>query len=198
MSKNNKESQIMNLLLKDIRNKHTISNLSKEIGLSRQGTWKIVNKLKEEDIIKMNPISKGKTGLVLIELNFDNSIVEKRLALILTEESIKKQKWISNFKELENLVDFLIIYGSILHSPNEAEDIDLLSVVSGKKDFKKIDKIIQSNQKIQLKKIHIINLTKEELESEIKKLNNAYIDAIYQGIVLFGQDNFIKFIKNLK
>ena len=53
-------------------------------------------------------------------------------------------------------------------------------------------------QKTQLKEIHLINLTPSELKAEIQSQNNAFIDAIKKGVVLFGQDKFIKSVKELK
>ncbi|MDP3027480.1 MAG: hypothetical protein Q8N63_07255, partial [Nanoarchaeota archaeon] len=95
-----------------------------------------------------------------------------------------------------NKVDFLILFGSILHSPKEANDIDLINLVSDENFFVKIDKIITDIQITQDKKIHSINLTEEELKHELKNKNKAYIEALKKGVVLFGQENFIKFIEN--
>ena len=101
----------------------------------------------------------------------------------------------NNFKELENKLDFLILYGSIIHSPKEANDIDILGVVSNKNDFLFIEEIIKKIQKTQIKKIHSENFTRTEFKEEIRKPNKIFIDAIKKGIVLFGQEKFIKFIK---
>ena len=106
-------------------------------------------------------------------------------------------KWRYNFKELENHVDFLMLFGSILHSPKDANDIDVLSLVSNEKSFVKISKIITDIQITQSKKIHAINFTKKELKHELKDKNKAYTEALKKGIVLFGQENFIKFIKEI-
>ena len=38
----------------------------------------------------------------------------------------------------------------------------------------------------------------EEFKEELKKQNKAYIDALKKGVILFGQDNFIEFIRSLK
>ena len=57
-------------------------------------------------------------------------MVAKTLALALEHEATSHRRWQTNFVELENKVDFLILYGSILISPQKANDIDLLSIVS--------------------------------------------------------------------
>ena len=48
------------------------------------------------------------------------------------------------------------------------------------------------------KKIHLIDLTESEFSQELKRPNKAYVDALKKGIILFGQENFIKFIRGLE
>ena len=192
-----KANEIIKKLLKDFAAKHTVSSISKEIGMTRVGVWKILKKLESEKFIILSQISSGKTSAYIMSLNWDNPLVEKTLAVLLAEESIKNQRWLANFSELEKRVDFLIIYGSILTSSKEANDIDIISVLSNKKNFIEIEKIVSITQKTQLKKIHSLNFTETEFKNELKKPNKAFIDAIKKGVVLFGQERFIKFIMGL-
>ena len=62
--------------------------------------------------------------------------------------------------------------------------------------IEKIQKAIDKEQVSQAKKIHLIDFTEEEFEEELAKPNNAFIEAVKEGVVLFGQENFIRFIKN--
>ena len=65
-------------------------------------------------------------------------------------------------------------------------------------------KLAEINDKIfkiqgtQNKKIHSINLTQKEFKQELKKPNKAFLDAIKKGIILFGQENFIKLVKEMQ
>ena len=192
-----KSYEILKILLKDISKKHTVTSLSKERKISRVGSWKLLKKLEKENLIILTPIGPEKTSVQEVSLNWSNPILEKTLALLLTEDALKQNKWRYNFKELENHVDFLILFGSILHSPKEANDIDVLSLVSNEKSFVKIGKITSDIQITQDKKIHTINLTEKELKHELKDKNRAYREALKKGVVLFGQENFIKFIKEI-
>ncbi len=193
----NTESEILKKLFKNYLFKHTVSSLAKELKLSRIGVWKILKKMEIEKLIMLKKIGSGITSTFIIELNHNNPLIEKKLALILTEEALKQQRWIQNFKELEKYVNFLIIYGSVLNNSKEANDIDLLGIVTNKNNYKEIDKIINNVQKSQIKRIHIINFSSNELKKELENKNNAFIDAIKNGIILFGQENFIKFMKSL-
>lgn len=190
------DESILRILLKDIAKKHTITSLSEEIGIGRSGIWKALKRLESKNLINLTPIGKGKTSAYEITLNWKNPLVERTLAMILIKDALKQEKWRYNFKELENQVGFLILFGSILHSPKEANDIDILNLVN-KKNFTKIDKIVRDVQITQNKKIHAIDVTKKELKEELNNKNKAYLDAFKRGIVLFGQEDFIKFIKSL-
>lgn len=190
-------AKVLKVLLKDFAIIPTITSLAKEVGMSRVGAWKVVKKLEKEKSVLISAIGAGKTSTQTIQLNWNNPVTEKKLALMLTEDALTQQRWLSNFGELENEVDFLILYGSIIHSPKEANDIDVIGVTS-KKNFNEIEEIINRLQKMQLKKIHALNFTRKELMQEIKKLNKAFIAAIKKGIVLFGQEKFIKFMREVR
>jgi hypothetical protein len=192
-----KSYEILKIILKDISKIHTITSISKERRISRVGSWKLLQELKKENLIRLTPIGPEKTSVQRVALNWENPLLEKTLSLLLTKDSLEQNKWRYNFKELENSVDFLILFGSMLHSPKQANDIDILNVISNEKDFVKIDKIISKIQLTQDKKIHALNLTEQELKKELDNKNKAHIEALKKGFVLFGQDKFIKFIKEI-
>lgn len=183
-------------LLKDFSNTHTITTLAKELGLSRVGIWKILKKLEGNRYIILKTVGTGKTSASIITLDWQNPLIEKLLSLYLTEETLKQRRWHVNFAELEKITEFVILYGSILHYPQQASDIDVLGITS-QKNFIKIQNVVDKAQKTQSKKIHTINFTEREFKIELKKQNKAFIDAIKKGVILFGQENFVKFMRNM-
>lgn len=183
-------------LLKDFSSTHTITTLAKGLGLSRVGIWKILKKLEERKFIILKAVGRGKTSTFLVSLNWENPLAEKTLSLYLTEEAVKQRRWQVNFTELEKVINFAILYGSVLHSPKEAGDVDLLGIAP-KKNFVKIQAVIDKVQKTQFKRIHAINFTESEFKVELQKPNKAFIDAVKKGIILFGQENFVKFMKEM-
>ena len=191
------QAKILKILLTDLTIKPTITSLAKDVGLSRVGAWKVLKKMQSNKLILLSPIGKGKTSAYSASLNWDSPLVEKTLALVLTEDALKNQRWMTNFAELENKIDFLIIYGSIIQFPKEANDIDVLGIVSNKNKFMEIDETIRKIQKTQIKKIHVLNFTHAEFKKELEKPNMVFIDAIKKGIVLFGQEKFIRFMKRV-
>ncbi len=196
METTKKNNEILKILLKEFTIKPTITGLAKEIGMSRVGTWKILKKLETEKLIILSPTGTGKTSAYSISLNWGNPIVEKTVSLALTQDALKNQRWLSNFSELRGKVDFLLIYGSIINSPKEANDIDILGVTN-KNKFLEIEESIKKIQKTQIKKIHSLNFTPAEFKYELEKPNKIFIDAIKKGIILFGQEKFIKFIQSI-
>ena len=188
------DSRILKILLKDFTASQTVTSLAKEVGMSRVGAWKVIKKLDNDTFIIISPVGTGKTSAFSISLNWNNPLVEKTLSLILTKDALNNQRWMSNFAELEGKVDFLLIYGSIIHSPKEANDIDIL-IVANENKFLEIEKSIGKIQKTQIKKIHAINFTQSEFKKELKAANNALIDAVKKGIISFGQEKFIKFMR---
>lgn len=184
------------LLLKDFSTTHTITSIGKELGMSRSGVWKVLKRLEKEKYIIMNPTGK-ETSLVVPKLNFKNDLLDKYIDLALSKEAKCHERWIFNFKEVEAHVSFFILYGSILPSPKEAKDIDVVGVIPNRKNFKKLHKSLDIIQNSQLKHIHAINFTQSEFKEELLEPNKAFIEAVKKGVVLFGQENFIKFIKKI-
>ncbi len=190
--------RVMNILLKEFLIDHTVSSLAQQLGITRVGIWKILKKLESDKLVVLTSLGNGKTSAYKVKLNWDNFLVEKNLSLSLAEESTRQQRWRFNFAELEKHVSFLLLFGSILHSPKEANDIDVFSIINNKEKFKIVNEILLKIQQAQLKKIHSIALTEKEFEQELRNKNKAYIDALGKGVVLYGQENFVQFIKKLQ
>ena len=197
MELDEKSAKILKILFKDFSVKQNITSLAKEISMSRVGVWKILKKMEREKFIILSKIGTGKTSTYSISLNWNNPLTEKIISIDLAKDALKNQRWLNNFAVLENKVDFLIIYGSLIHSPKEANDIDILSVVSRENRFLEIEEAIKKIQKTQIKKIHALNLTVKEFKQELEKQNKVFIDAINKGVILFGQEKFIKFMKDI-
>jgi len=186
----------MLLLFKDFSATHTVTSIAKELEMSRVGAWKTLKSLQSQRFITLTAIGEGKTSVCTARLNWDNPLVEKSLALYLTEEAVKQRLWRFNFAELENITSFIVLYGSILHSPKQANDIDLV-VVSKNKNLRNIYHAVANEQISQSKKIHMVDFTEKGFKQTLTKPNKAFIDAVKKGIILFGQENFIRLIKNI-
>jgi|SRR3989344_7623299 len=188
--------RVLVLLGKDFSHPHTITSLARELGISRVGMWKALQKLKSQGYVSLDAVGSGKTSTHMITMRWDNILTEKALSLYLTEEALKQRRWRVNFAELEHEVDFAILFGSILHIPEQANDIDLV-IGAEKNKFVDIQETIDAVQKTQTKSIHAISFTKAECRQELMKPNKALREAITKGVILFGQDNFVRFMKEM-
>ena len=189
--------RILIALLKEPFTRYTVTSLAKTLNLTRQGLWKSLNTLVASKLIILEPIGDTKKSAVKIGLQWRNPITIKMLSLLLTKESSEYERWRANFAELENYTSFVILFGSIIHSPKEANDIDILAIVTDKNHFKIVSEVVSRMQKTQARRIHLIDLTDTEFKDELKKQNRAYLDALKKGIVLFGQDNYISFVEGV-
>ncbi len=188
-----KEKVLLELLKEG---KKTASELAEQLEKTRPGIWKSLNKLYDQELIVLNAVNSKKTSTRIANLNYKNPLTKKTLSLILTRQARDYQRWIDLFSKLEKYSKFVLLFGGVLNNLNKTKDIDVL-IVSDKKNFKKIKEIITKIQKTQLKNIHCIQLTSKEFQEEINSKNKAYLDAVKKGIVLFGQDNFIKNMEKL-
>ena len=187
---------VLKTLLQDFSAKHTVTSLSKASGMSRVGVWKVLKKLEAKKLVVLAPIGIGKTSAYSVSLNWNNVLTERGLELLLMEEAHKGERWLANFAELGKKAGFLVLFGSVLYSQRDANDIDIL-VVASKKRFLEINMIVSRIQRTQIKKVHATNLTESELKEELLKHNKALLDAIKKGVVLFGQEKFIQFVRRL-
>jgi len=197
MEQEKPKEKILKKLLKDFIRQYTLTTIAQDIGMTRSGTWKVLKKLESEELIILTAIGERKTSAYKISLNWNNPLIEPTLTILLTKESLNYKQWKFNFEKLEQELEILILFGSIVYSPKEAGDIDIMCIAKENK-LGKIGDIVLDIQQTQNKKIHAINLLYKELKQEINNKNKAYIEALKKGIVLFGQDNFVKFIRSLQ
>lgn len=194
----NSPHKILTAILRHTSGALTIAIIGELLKMTHVGVWKALKKLEAAKMVILKATGNKKNSTYTVHLNWNNPLVEKTLALALEHEATSQRRWLINFEELENKVDFLVLYGSILVSPQKANDIDLISIVSKKNISMEIERIIMKVQKTQVKHIHNIMLAPANLKGEIKKPNIAFVNAIKEGIVLFGQDKFVKFMRQLQ
>jgi len=190
MEKLSKEQEIIKLLFKDFLADYNSRSISKVIGISHAGAFKILKKLEKRDIVKPKRI--GNT--IIYSLNLDNPITNKEVELALVLEAHNFRRWIEEFKELEDNVRFVILFGSIIRNEKEAKDIDIL-IVSEKEKFKEIRKIIENRQKFSIKKMHPLIQTLEDFKHDVDKKNKVMIKILKTGIVLYGQEKLRRVMK---
>ena len=190
--------KILIAILKYAAQAPTITMLEETLEMTHVGVWKALKKLETANMVILKATGNKKNSIYTSHLNWDNPLVAKTLVLALEHEATSQRRWQANFSELKDKVDFLILYGSMLVSPQKANDIDILSIVSKKHISGEIEDVIMKVQKTQLKQSHNIIIAYAGLKDELKRPNIAFVNAIQDGVILFGQDKFVAFIQELK
>ncbi len=186
MLKMTKKMEIIKILFKDYLASYNSRTISKKIGISHAGAFKIFKKMEKEEIVKPKRIGNA----VIYSLNLQNPIALREIEMALTIESQIYKRWIEEFSQIKDKVRFVILFGSVIKK-DDFNDIDLL-IVTEKKDIKEIKKVINEKNKILTKKIHPIFQTLKDFENDITKKNKVLLEIIKTGIVIFGQGEITK------
>lgn len=187
----NNEQKIIKMLFKDFKTHYNSRSISKVIGISHAGAFKIMKKLEKKEMILPEQIGRA----VIYSLNFNNPLVLREVEMALTIEAWNYKRWTEEFKGLENISHFTILFGSIIVNEKSARDIDIL-VVAEKSNFSRVREIIEERNKLSNKKIHLILQNPDEFKKDAEHGNKVISDMIKKGIVLFGQNNLVKILKN--
>jgi len=186
-----KEKEIIQRIFKDFQTLYNSRSISKLVGISHAGSFKILKKLEKRGIV----ISRKIGNASIYSLALANPLARKEIELSLLTDAQNHKRWLEEFKDLEDISDFVVLFGSVIRNESSARDIDIL-VVAEKNNFNKIKEVIKERNKISNKKIHLILQEPEEFHKDLNNKNKAILEIIKTGIVLSGQDNFVRSIKH--
>jgi predicted nucleotidyltransferase len=187
------EKEIVLRIFKDFTVDYNPSNIAKKVGKTRVGTFKALNFLEQDLIVKGKNMGKAR----FYWLNLDEEYARSNVATLLMEEAKAYNRWKSEFKELSGDVDIIILFGSIVKNEASAKDIDLLLVYK-KENNDKVNRIIKEKNEILTRKIHPVKQTMDDIKANIKKRDKIIISAIKDGIVLHGYGRLVELIKDAR
>lgn len=181
----------MNVILALVKSPEVIYNansLSKVVGITPMGALKILKRLEQESIVKSRKIGKA----ITYKVNVEDSYAHKYLSLILGREAQyanpQVKRWITELKKIKN-TDIIVLFGSVLEKPNP-NDIDVL-LVTDQKRFSKLQKEIKELNEINVKKIHPMYQTYNDIIKNIKKRDKPLLQAI-KGVIVSGEEKFME------
>ena len=187
---NNEMFFVLNIF-KSPEKDYNTSEIAKLLGITPMGSLKIARRLEKENILKSKKIGKAK----IYQLNMQNHYVKDYLKFLLKREAEQSPSyikvWISELRKIKN-ADVAILFGSILRK-KEAKDIDALLITNQKK-FSELKKEIESINLINIKKLHPMYQSKEDVKENIKKEDKALLNAI-KGIIALGEDKIIEILE---
>lgn len=190
-------SKILSFLLRN-RELYNINQIAKILNLSVGSVHKILKNLEERKIVNIKILGNA----MYYNINFNNQEAIKLSELILIEGKnnlLKENKTAKIYvHDLERYnAQCIILFGSILNG-EQAKDVDVLFLIKNKKEVKIINNFCLEISKIRTKKINPLILLEEDLIENIKKQNKAIVDIIKTGIILKGEEIFVKTIKNAR
>lgn len=187
------EARVINFLLRNFAKDYNINQIAKELKLSPRGAYKILRKLESNKILIFQKI--GNNIISKINFNNDTALDVCQFALIEKEAAPYIKMWINDLQPLKELTEMVILFGSILTEKKQAHDVDLFLVFE-KKNFLKVQEQIKKINQIKSKNIHTIIQTKKDLINNIKKRDQALLEEIRTGLILWGRKVLIEAIKN--
>ncbi|MBI4147204.1 hypothetical protein HY494_00975 [Candidatus Woesearchaeota archaeon] len=182
------EMKVVLALVKSPEVIYNANSLSKVIEITSMGALKILKRLEAENIVKSKRIGKA----VIYKVNVENSYAQKYVSLLLIREALsanpRVKRWINEIKKINN-AEVIVLFGSILDKSNP-NDIDVL-LITDQKRFSKLQKEIEELNEINIKKIHPMYQTHEDIIKNIKKRDKPLLNAI-KGMVVIGEEKFLE------
>ena len=187
------EMKFILTLLKSPEIEYNSNNIAGAVGISAVGVLKIARKLEKENVLTSRKVGKAN----IYRVNLDSDYARQYIKYLLKREAEKAppyvRVWIKELKKIKSS-DGVILFGSVLRKGEEARDIDAMVVVN-QKSFKKVKKEIEEINFINIKKVHPIYQTKEDVEQHIKKRQAVVLSAL-KGIFIFGEDLFLEVLSS--
>jgi len=171
---------------------YNANSMAKHLGISSMGSLKIAKRLEKEDIIIPRELGKAR----FFKLDFKNSYVRQYIGFLLKREAEKAsayvKRWVIELKKIK-CADVVVLFGSILKKQNEANDVDIL-LITDKKKFPRLKKEIEEINSLNIKKLHPLYQTEDDLRENIKKGDKPILNAL-KGVVVFGEDKMINLLE---
>jgi|SRR3989344_2369263 len=187
------EIKVLLMLFKDFSSDYNANSLSKQCGITPRGTLTILKNLEKKNLL----ISKQLGKAVFYKLKLHDYYAFRTLeTLLISEAREKASRWLWEFEDLFKSVEIVILFGSVIRKPKEANDVDLLLVFTQEK-MSSVKKFIQGKNQILLKPIHPIMQSPDDIFNNMKKRDPVVLSALRYGYVLHGYDKLIEVMKNV-
>ena len=188
------EARVMNFLARNFDERNSINEIGRKLKLSPMGAYKILKKLEKINAVKSEKIGNA----AYYKINLDEEIGRKLAEFVLVQNEFNNtyaKVYAEELRKLKDAALSCIMYGSILKIGKEARDVDALIIIE-KKDYTKASKKLDEDiRQLAAKRIHDVMMTKEDLANNLKNGNEAMIDMLKYGQVLWGADVIVEAIK---
>ena len=192
----NNTFKIINFLIRNLE-LYNINQIARALDLSVGSVHKILKTLEKRNIVNIKEL--GNAIYYSINLNNNEAVKLSELVSIEGKNNILRENKIANVYA-QDLVKFdaklIILFGSILTKKNEAKDIDVLFIIKHKEQVNEINNFCLEISKIRTKKVNPLIMLEQDFVNNLKDKNKAIQDLIKNGVILKGEEIFIRAIRN--
>ena len=192
----NNTFKIINFLIRNLE-LYNINQIARPLDLSVGSVHKILKTLEKRNIVNIREL--GNAIYYSINLNNNEAVKLSELVSIEGKNNILRENKTANVYA-QDLAKFnaklIILFGSILTKKNEAKDIDVLFIIKNKEQVNEINNFCLEISKIRTKKVNPLIMLEQDFVNNLKDKNKAIQDLIKNGIILKGEEIFIRTIKN--
>ncbi len=190
------EKRVLRFLATSPNRDYSINGIAKACGITPNGAHRLLNKFHMLGILEPEHIANIKS----YKLDFSEEKKEKTMRILelaftidILEGRIKPRKL--DLASLKDRTEACILFGSYITTKQKPNDLDILFVLK-QKDFVEFKRGLAKAQDIIPLKIHEVIQTEDDLRQNLKKGDPLVIEALRNGIVLWGEDILVKVVKD--
>lgn len=187
------EARMMEFLLRNFSQDYSINQLARELQLSPGGAHKILKKLEGRDFLESEEVGNS----IVYKINFSSEDALDACKFVLSGREVGPylEAWIKDLERLKPQTKLAVLFGSVLEKGKEARDVDVLLVFPEER-VEEIEQAIEKLNRIKSKRVHPIYQTKEDLVKNIKRRDEAILEEIRTGVILWGRGQLVEAIRD--
>ena len=187
------ERRVLRYLIAHFNSETSINQIARECQLSPNGAYKILKKFEEEEVLERRKIANVISYKLIIKTSRAQKIVE--LAFLYKLEGRMRYRE-QDLKPLQEATQLALVFGSYITKKEQPGDLDVLFIIR-KRDYTKYHKLKETVELVLPVKLHDILQTKSDLKENMLKRNPAILNALSEGVVLWGQDFLLGVLKDV-
>lgn len=188
------EKRVLRFLATSIGDDYSINRVAKACGLTPNGAFKLLVKLQREDVLIVKAIANIKSYRLNVKNEKAIRVLELAFMPVSLEGRVKARE--SDLSALRVVAQACILFGSYITTKKEPGDLDVLFVLDPK-EFKEFKKVLAKVRDIVPVKVQDVVQTHYDLRENIKRKDPVVMEALHNGVVLWGFDVIVKAIKHV-
>jgi predicted nucleotidyltransferase len=188
------ETRVMDFIIRHFGERNSINQIGKLLKLSPRGIYKILKNLERMKVVEAENIGNA----MYYHANLENEAARNLAAFVLSQKdmNVYARVYANNLKKnLGEIVESIVLFGSILDKGDKARDVDVL-LIFDKSKFKEVSRIIDEMNELSPRRIHDIRMAPKDLGHNLQKGNEAMIDLIRKGVILKGAHHIVEAIEH--